>query len=111
MPRGTRACWFGKPQSAWLSSGAERLSPVPLSCCHVLKPLICRGKLIRSLKGHGHWVNALALSSEYALRTGAYDHTGSAPAGAEAGMAAARKRWVDATGGKPERLVSGALPL
>ena len=38
-----------------------------------------QGKLIRSLKGHGHWVNTLALSTEHALRTGAFDHTGSAP--------------------------------
>ena len=37
------------------------------------------GRLVRSLKGHGHWVNTLALSAEYALRTGAYDHTASAP--------------------------------
>jgi hypothetical protein len=38
------------------------------------------GKLVRTLKGHAHWVNTLALSSEYALRTGAHDHRGSAPA-------------------------------
>ena len=37
---------------------------------------------MRSLKGHGHWVNSLALSTEYALRTGAYDHTATAPADA-----------------------------
>ena len=34
---------------------------------------------MRGLKGHGHWVNTLALSTEYALRTGAYDHTATAP--------------------------------
>ena len=34
---------------------------------------------MRSLKGHGHWVNTLALSTECVLRTGAYDHTGRAP--------------------------------
>lgn len=28
------------------------------------------------IQGHGHWVNSLALSTEYVLRTGAYDHTG-----------------------------------
>jgi hypothetical protein len=37
------------------------------------------GKLVRTLKGHGHWVNTLALSTEYVLRTGAHDHTGKAP--------------------------------
>ncbi|KAI3818472.1 hypothetical protein L1987_12279 [Smallanthus sonchifolius] len=34
-----------------------------------------QGKLIRELKGHGHWVNSLALSTEYVLRIGAVDHT------------------------------------
>lgn len=37
------------------------------------------GRLLRTLKGHGHWVNTLALSTEHALRTGAHDHTGAAP--------------------------------
>jgi len=32
------------------------------------------GKLIRTLKGHAHWVNTLALSSDYLLRTGPFDH-------------------------------------
>lgn len=38
------------------------------------------GKLVRTLKGHAHWVNTMALSTEYVLRSGAYDHTGKAPA-------------------------------
>jgi ribosome assembly protein 4 len=76
------------------------------------------GKLVRSLKGHGHWVNTLALSSEYALRTGAFDHhgkvggggggTGDVDAVATAQKAAALARYNDATGGSPERLVSGS---
>jgi ribosome assembly protein 4 len=32
------------------------------------------GALIADLKGHAHWVNTLALSTEYVLRTGCYDH-------------------------------------
>ena len=32
--------------------------------------------LVTELKGHGHWVNALALSTGFALRTGAFDHEG-----------------------------------
>jgi ribosome assembly protein 4 len=40
------------------------------------------GKLVRTLKGHGHWVNTLALSTAAVLRTGAFDHTGAAPADA-----------------------------
>ena len=29
--------------------------------------------MCRSLDGHGHWVNTLALSSDYVIRTGAFD--------------------------------------
>ena len=44
----------------------------------------------------------------YALRTGAFDHHGAAPSDVEAAKAAARKRYDDALGGLPERLVSGS---
>lgn len=33
------------------------------------------GKLVRSLKGHGHRINTLALSSDYICRTGPYEFT------------------------------------
>ena len=52
------------------------------------------GHLEKSLKGHGHWVNTLALSTEAALRTGAFDHTGSAPTEPEEAKAKALQRWV-----------------
>lgn len=29
--------------------------------------------MCRNLDGHGHWVNTLALNSDYILRTGAFD--------------------------------------
>ena len=51
------------------------------------------GHLVRSLKGHGHWVNTLALSTEQVLRTGAFDHTGASPSTTEAAQAAAIERW------------------
>jgi hypothetical protein len=44
------------------------------------------GKLVRTLKGHAHWVNTLALSTEAVLRSGAYDHTGKAPADQQEAM-------------------------
>lgn len=31
------------------------------------------GVLCRTLEGHGHWVNQLALSTDYVMRTGAFD--------------------------------------
>ena len=33
------------------------------------------GKLVRVLEGHAHWVNHLALSTEFVLRSGCYDYT------------------------------------
>ena len=32
-----------------------------------------QGVLCRTLQGHGHWVNTMALSTDYALRTAAFD--------------------------------------
>jgi ribosome assembly protein 4 len=32
------------------------------------------GRQISEMKGHAHWVNTLALSTDYVLRTGCYDH-------------------------------------
>lgn len=48
--------------------------------------------MVRSLKGHGHWVNHLALSSEHALRTGAFDHTGASPSNLEEAKKSAQER-------------------
>merc|ERR1719300_1794823 len=31
------------------------------------------GSLCRTLQGHGHWVNVLALNTDYVMRTGAFD--------------------------------------
>ncbi|RYQ81662.1 hypothetical protein Ahy_B10g100289 [Arachis hypogaea] len=50
--------------------------PRPTPDCTIKVWETTQGKLIRELKGHGHWVNSLALSTEYVLRTGAFDHTG-----------------------------------
>jgi ribosome assembly protein 4 len=82
------------------------------------------GKLVRTLKGHGHRVNTLALSSDYVCRTGPYDF---APSGRPqrvfdngADDDAARKAKYEAAlerynafrdqqeGGHKERLVSGS---
>lgn len=66
------------------------------------------GRLVRALKGHGHWVNTMSLSTGYALRTGAFDHTGEAPGDPAAARAAAAERYATAKGPGPERLVTGS---
>ncbi|XP_021716955.1 notchless protein homolog, partial [Chenopodium quinoa] len=67
-----------------------------------------QGKLIRELKGHGHWVNSLALSTEYVLRTGAFDHTGKKCSSPEEMKEVALARYNKMRGDAPERLVSGS---
>lgn len=63
---------------------------------------------MRQLKGHGHWVNTLALSAEHALRTGSFDYKGNCPEDAAEAKTAAKGRYDELTGGKPERLISGS---
>mmetsp|Transcript_39607 Transcript_39607/g.53843 ORF Transcript_39607/g.53843 Transcript_39607/m.53843 type:complete len:518 (-) Transcript_39607:200-1753(-) len=63
------------------------------------------GKLVRTLSGHGHRVNTLALSSEYVCKSGAFDHTGQFT---EPQAEAAQARYDVACGGEAERLVSGS---
>ncbi|KAJ3695720.1 hypothetical protein LUZ60_001097 [Juncus effusus] len=68
-----------------------------------------QGKLIRELRGHGHWVNSLALSTEYVLRTGAFDHAGkNSFTSPEEMKQKALERYEKMRGGAPERLVSGS---
>ncbi|CAK8575982.1 unnamed protein product [Lathyrus sativus] len=67
-----------------------------------------QGKLIRELKGHGHWVNSLALSTEYVLRTGAFDHTRKHFSSPEEMKKVALERYKSMRGNAPERLVSGS---
>ncbi|GBG84316.1 hypothetical protein CBR_g38286 [Chara braunii] len=67
-----------------------------------------QGKLVRQLKGHGHWVNTLAISSEFVLRTGPFDHTKKKYKSADEMKEAALQRYETAKGSVPERMVSGS---
>ncbi len=74
-----------------------------------------RGTLVHELKAHAHWVNHLALSTDFLLRTGYFDHTGVAPETYEEKRAKARERYEKAVatagaGGEAagERLVSAS---
>jgi ribosome assembly protein 4 len=51
------------------------------------------GTMVRSLEGHAHWVNHLALSSDFILRTGPFDHTDPVFQSQEEAFEAAKKRW------------------
>lgn len=67
------------------------------------------GKLVRTLTGHGHRVNTLALSTDYVMRTGPFDHTGKISHGAATPFEAAQAKYrAFVAGNGPERLVSGS---
>ncbi|KAH8876809.1 Notchless protein like [Schistosoma japonicum] len=60
------------------------------------------GVLCRTLNLHGHWVNCLALSTDYVLRTGAFD-----PASSKL-VETAKSLYEKVKGSNPERLVAGS---
>ncbi|XP_077448924.1 notchless protein homolog 1 [Stigmatopora argus] len=72
------------------------------------------GVQCRTLQGHAHWVNTLALNTDYVLRTGAFepadatvnpqDLTGSV----DELKSKALRRYNNVRGSNPERLVSGS---
>jgi len=67
------------------------------------------GVLVKTLTGHGHRINTLALSCDYVCRTGPFDHTCTKFSSTQAAFEAATKRYADFKGGEePERMVSGS---
>eukprot|EP00038_Savillea_parva_P024271 m.43550 g.43550 ORF g.43550 m.43550 type:complete len:520 (+) comp6422_c0_seq2:135-1694(+) len=69
---------------------------------------VADGTLCRTLRGHAHWVNTLALSTDHVMRTGPYNERGEV-ASKEADLReVARKRYLAVKGDEPERLVSGS---
>ncbi|KAJ2114283.1 hypothetical protein GGH17_006271, partial [Coemansia sp. RSA 788] len=65
------------------------------------------GTLYKTLSGHAHWVNTLAFSTDFALRTGAFDHTGKHPSTTEDAQRRALERYTEASS-RGVRLVSGS---
>ena len=51
------------------------------------------GTLTQTLSAHAHWVNHLALSTDFALRTAYHDHTPTTPADPAAKLTKARARF------------------
>ncbi|KAG5377263.1 hypothetical protein IGI04_041859 [Brassica rapa subsp. trilocularis] len=69
-----------------------------------------QGILKHILKDHAGWVNSLSLSTEYVLRTGAFDNTRQVTGSDEEMKKIALERYIKAKGkvDSPERLVSGS---
>uniref|UniRef100_A0A8D0GV78 Notchless protein homolog 1 n=1 Tax=Sphenodon punctatus TaxID=8508 RepID=A0A8D0GV78_SPHPU len=72
------------------------------------------GVLCRTLQGHAHWVNTMALSTDYVLRTGAFEPAEASinPRDVSGSLAEikekALQRYNQVRGQGPERLVSGS---
>ncbi|KAG6618777.1 Notchless family protein [Phytophthora cinnamomi] len=66
------------------------------------------GKLVRTLIGHGHRINTLALNVDYVCRSGPFSHNTKSFASREEMQQAALKRYQEVRKGQPERLVSGS---
>ena len=67
--------------------------------------------LIATLSAHAHWINSLALSTDFVLRTAYHDHTGHVPATTAEKIAKAKERFEKAAtinGEITERLVSAS---
>ncbi|KAK4462554.1 WD40-repeat-containing domain protein [Cladorrhinum samala] len=52
-----------------------------------------KGTLVHTFTAHGHWINHIALSSDYVLRTGYFDHTKDIPETEEGKKAKAKERF------------------
>ena len=69
------------------------------------------GSLLSTLTAHAHWVNHLALSTDFVLRTAYHDHTGTVPTTDTGKLDKARERFEKAAtinGETVERLVSAS---
>jgi ribosome assembly protein 4 len=69
------------------------------------------GIMMQELKGHAHWVNTLALSTDYVLRTGCFDHIRKEFSGPKDMQKYAIERYEKVKDPKGERLVSGSDDL
>ena len=79
--------------------------------CQILVWDANTGQIIMTLKEHAHWINTLALSTDYVLRTGAFDEKGrgvTKDTTEEEAKAFALAWYNKAKAGKPERLVSAS---
>lgn len=54
------------------------------------------GTLIHNLTSHAHWVNHLALSTDFALRTAYHDHISQIPDTEEGKVSKAKERFLKA---------------
>lgn len=94
----------------WAASGTDNVRAQDVDHSSQLGA-VSQGVLCRSLEGHAHWVNTLALSTDYILRTGPSDPvTGLRPDHSDKRelQLQALKRYEAVCARGEERLVSGS---
>ena len=64
------------------------------------------GKLVRTLVGHAHRINALSLNTDYVLRSGGFDWEKKSFASDEEMVECAKKKYAEMKKSGPERLCS-----
>lgn len=69
---------------------------------------VADGTLCRTLRGHGHWVNTIALSTDYVIRTGPFNERGTRASDDADIREVAKKRYDAVIRGNPEILASGS---
>ncbi|KAJ3432519.1 notchless [Anaeramoeba flamelloides] len=66
------------------------------------------GKFLKSLEEHGHWVNTMALNTDFVIRTGPFDHTMPNFKSDKDAQKSALKRYDEVKGKESEFLVTGS---
>ncbi|KAK7687742.1 hypothetical protein QCA50_008960 [Cerrena zonata] len=66
------------------------------------------GRLLHTLKDHAHWVTTLTLNTDFALRTGPFDHSGKKPTSDEDAQAQALARYNNIVSANGELLITGS---
>jgi ribosome assembly protein 4 len=70
--------------------------------------IIIQGKLIRTLSEHAHWVNTLALNTDYILRTGPFDPIEKPPSTEAEAQSLALARYRKFTSRQAEQIITGS---
>ena len=65
-------------------------------------------KFEKELKGHGHWVNTMALNVDYALKKSCYDHTAASVSTDSEKLAKSKANYLKAKGEHNEILATGS---
>ncbi|PVF97926.1 WD-repeat protein [Serendipita vermifera] len=67
-----------------------------------------KGRCLHILKDHAHWVTTLSLNTDFALRTGPFDHTARQPSSDDEARKMALERYQKIASANSELMISGS---